>query len=59
MKRRNLENHTGMKQLAHPAWAIAAPAKPPTKVWDELEGIPRYQVSKFQMMAAIIPAKIT
>ena len=42
-----------------PAWAIAAPAKPPTKVCDELEGIPKYQVRRFQKMAAMIPARIT
>ncbi|MCY1525782.1 hypothetical protein D9M68_607750 [compost metagenome] len=42
-----------------PAWAIAAPAKPPIKVCEELEGIPNHQVSKFQIIAAITPARIT
>ncbi|MNK85196.1 hypothetical protein D3C87_1050710 [compost metagenome] len=42
-----------------PAWAIAAPAKPPIKVCEELEGIPNHQVNKFQIMAAITPASIT
>jgi hypothetical protein len=32
-------------------------AKPPIKVWDELEGIPNHQVNKFQHIAAITPAK--
>src|SRR3970040_765707 len=41
------------------ACAKAAPAKPPIKVCDELEGIPCHQVIKFQIIAAITPAKIT
>src|SRR4051812_4422763 len=42
-----------------PAWAIAAPANPPISVCEELEGIPNHQVNKFQMIAAITPARIT
>jgi hypothetical protein len=34
------------------AFAIPAPAKPPIRVCDELEGIPNHQVNKFQVMAA-------
>jgi hypothetical protein len=45
--------------LKVPAWAIAAPAKPPINVWDEEEGIPDHQVSKFQIIAAINPEKTT
>jgi hypothetical protein len=44
---------------AKPACAIAAPAKPPISVCDELEGIPNHQVKRFQKIAANKPAKIT
>ena len=52
---------TGAESIASnvPACAIAAPAKPPIKVWDEEEGIPNHQINKFQAMAAINPEKIT
>jgi len=36
-----------------PALAIAAPTKPPTRVWEELDGRPHHQVNRFQMMALI------
>src|SRR6185437_639588 len=42
-----------------PACASAAPMKPPSRVCEELEGIPNHHVSRFQQMAAISPAKIT
>src|SRR6478672_1566441 len=42
-----------------PPYATAAPAKPPIKVCEEEEGIPNHQVSKFQMIAAINPEKMT
>ena len=38
---------------------MAAPANPPIKVWEDEEGIPYHHVSKFQMIAATKPAKIT
>ena len=41
--------------LSNPACAIAAPAKPPIKVWDEEDGIPYHHVRRFQQIAAIIP----
>ena len=41
------------------AWAMAAPANPPIRVWEDDEGIPYHQVSRFQKMAAIKPARIT
>ncbi|MNR57033.1 hypothetical protein D3C85_1777300 [compost metagenome] len=41
------------------ALAIPAPAKPPIRVCDELEGIPNHQVNKFHVMAAKRPARIT
>lgn len=42
-----------------PPAATAAPANPPIKVWEEEEGMPSHQVSKFQAIAAINPEKIT
>src|SRR6187402_1009967 len=42
-----------------PACASAAPMKPPSKVWEELEGMPNHQVRRFQQMAAISPEKMT
>src|ERR1700681_824071 len=38
---------------------MAAPMNPPRRVWDELEGIPNHQVSRFQAIAPINPEKIT
>src|SRR5215831_20951933 len=45
--------------LLKPECAIAAPAKPPIKVCDDEDGIPYHHVSKFQEIAAIIPANTT
>lgn len=42
-----------------PAWAIPPPTSPPIKAWDELEGMPKYQVIKFQVMAPISAAMTT
>jgi len=42
-----------------PPNAKAAPAKAPINVWEEDEGIPNHQVSRFQKIAASNPAKIT
>lgn len=42
-----------------PLRAITAPINPPIKAWDELLGIPKYQVKRFQKMAPIIAATIT
>ena len=42
-----------------PAAAMPAPAKPPINVCEEEEGMPNHQVSRFQAIAAINPAKIT
>ena len=42
-----------------PACAIAAPAKPPISVCEELEGIPYHHVSRFHVMAATRPEMIT
>ena len=42
-----------------PAWAMAAPAKPPISAWEDEEGIPNHQVNKFHIMAATRPEKTT
>ena len=42
-----------------PAQATAAPANPPISVCDEEDGIPNHHVNRFQIIAAIRPAKIT
>ena len=46
-------------RLATPALATAAPARPPMRAWDELDGIPPYQVMRFQVIAPIKAARIT
>src|SRR3954454_16260324 len=43
---------------APPATQVA-PIRPPNSACDELEGSPRYHVTRFQRMAPISPAKIT
>ena len=42
-----------------PAATQVAPIRPPINAWDELEGSPTSQVSRFQMIAPTSPAKIT
>ena len=42
-----------------PTDKIAAPSKPPTSAWDEEEGMPRYQVIKFQEIADNTAAVMT
>ncbi len=42
-----------------PALATAAPAKPPIKACEELDGIPKYQVMRFHVMAPMSPPRIT
>src|SRR3954452_16040571 len=37
----------------------AAPIRPPNSAWDELEGSPSSQVTRFHTMAPISPAKMT
>ena len=43
----------------NPELVIAAPIRPPTRVWEELEGKPHHHVSKFQIIAATVAAAIT
>src|SRR5215218_4215250 len=47
------------KTASAPAAANAAPTTPPIKACDELEGSPKYQVTRFQEIAPIRPAKTT
>ena len=42
-----------------PAAAIAEPTMPPMSAWLELEGRPRYQVIRFQVIAPTSPASTT
>jgi len=42
-----------------PACAKEAPTSPPTRVWDELDGRPHHQVSRFQVIAATSAPDIT
>src|SRR5688500_1834076 len=44
---------------AVPAFDIAAPAYPPMSACDELLGMPKYQVIRFQMIAPSRPPRIT
>ena len=37
----------------------AEPTTPPMSAWDELEGSPKYQVTRFHVMAPISPANTT
>ena len=42
-----------------PTRATAAPAYPPIKAWDDEEGIPKYQVIRFQVIAPSSPPRTT
>jgi len=42
-----------------PEHTMAEPTRPPTRVWDELEGKPSRHVIKFQIIAAITDDAIT
>src|SRR3954452_22818543 len=51
---------TALKLIAPaPPATHVAPMRPPNSAWDELEGSPRYQVTRFHRMAPTSPAKIT
>ncbi len=49
----------GSSREPKPALATAAPAYPPIKACEELVGIPKYQVIRFQMMAPRSPPRMT
>lgn len=51
-------NITKLCIAPNPQAVIAAPAKPPINVCEDEEGIPKRQVSKFQIIEAITPDKI-
>ena len=40
-----------------PTAATDEPTTPPISAWEELEGRPKYQVIRFQLIAPIRPAK--
>jgi hypothetical protein len=42
-----------------PALEMAAPMSPPTSAWEELEGMPKCQVMRFQAMAPMSAANTT
>src|SRR4030095_16548322 len=42
-----------------PAAAMVAPTTPPISAWDELDGIPQYQVMRFQVIPPHSPANTT
>src|SRR5581483_3139191 len=44
---------------SQPEWATADPIMPPTSAWLELEGRPRYQVTRFHVIAPTRPARTT
>src|SRR3954453_23265611 len=51
---------TWLKLIASaPPATHVAPIRPPKSACDELEGSPRYQVTRFHRMAPTSPAKIT
>jgi hypothetical protein len=45
--------------VVSPKFAPTAPTIPPIRAWDELEGMPKNQVTRFQMMALKRATKIT
>ena len=51
--------HMVAKIAAVPPRAIAEPAYPPMSACDELDGMPKYQVMKFQAIAPSSPPRIT
>ena len=42
-----------------PPFAIAPPARPPINAWEELDGMPKYQVITFQLIPPTSAPKIT
>src|ERR1035437_4251926 len=47
------------RSAPNPALPTAAPANPPISACDELDGMPQYQVMRFQVIAPSSPAQIT
>ena len=46
-------------RIPKPALDKPAPIKPPTRAWEELEGSPHHQVSRFQAIAPLSAPMIT
>src|SRR5512143_391802 len=56
----NVCTHFGPHVIAaNPAFATAAPAYPPINACEELDGIPKYHVMMFQMIAPSRPPRMT
>ena len=56
---RTLPTTPSASTASRPEAATAEPITPPINACDELEGRPEYQVTRFQAMAPIRPAKTT
>src|SRR5829696_8156689 len=54
---RTLPTRPSARMASNPAAATAEPTTPPIKACEELEGNPKYQVIRFQVIAPISPAK--
>ena len=52
-------NNPSTRIAENPAATTAAPSSPPSSAWDELDGIPRYHVTRFQITADIRAAITT
>src|SRR5690242_1066135 len=53
-----LESTPSPSTAENPTEATAAPIMPPISACDDEDGIPNHQVTRFQVMAPIRPAKI-
>jgi len=57
---RTIFDSTAPKSMPpRPAPTSVAPIRPPKRAWDELDGRPSSQVSMFQVIAPMSPAKIS
>src|SRR3954452_23172943 len=56
---RTLPRMPSPRTALDPAAAKAAPTTPPISAWEELDGSPKYQVTRFHEIAPISPAKTT
>src|SRR4051794_11546798 len=54
---RTLPTSPSVRTASKPAAATAEPTTPPISACEELEGSPKYQVTRFQAIAPIRPAK--
>src|SRR3954469_10282477 len=56
---RTLPSTPSPRTASAPAAAKAEPTTPPISAWEELDGKPRYHVTRFQKIAPTSPAKTT